>query len=92
MSRKLSRISSILVQLLLALSSAAVFAAELSPVGAWKTIDDQTGKPRGLVRITEVNGQYQGKIEKTFPLPGEIPIRSATSAAVRGAINRWWEW
>jgi len=73
MSRKLSRISSLLVQLLLVLSSAAVFAAELSPVGVWKTIDDQTGKPRGLVRITEVNGQYQGRIERAFPLPGEDP-------------------
>lgn len=71
--RELSRLSSVLVQLLLALSSAAVFAAESTPLGAWKTIDDQTGKPRGLIRITEVNGQYQGKIEKTFPDAGEDP-------------------
>jgi uncharacterized protein (DUF2147 family) len=48
-------------------------AAELSPSGLWRTIDDRTGKPRGLVRITEVNGEFQGKLEKTFPQPGEDP-------------------
>lgn len=46
-------------------------AAELTPVGLWKTIDDNSGQPRGLVRIREVNGQFEGKIEKGFPKPGE---------------------
>src|SRR5262249_35887682 len=49
------------------------FASELSPVGLWKTIDDTTGKPRGLVGITERNGEYQGKVEKVFIEPGEDP-------------------
>src|SRR5215475_14457219 len=48
-------------------------ASELSPVGLWKTIDDNTGKPRGLVRIMEQNGEYQGKVEKIFTAPGEDP-------------------
>ena len=48
-------------------------ASELSPVGLWKTIDDNTGKPRGLVRIMEQNGEYQGKVEKIFIEPGEDP-------------------
>ena len=49
-----------------------VDAADLSsPIGLWKTIDDNSGKPRGLVRIELINGQYQGKIEKIFPEPGE---------------------
>ena len=47
------------------------FANELSPVGVWKTIDDNTGKPRALVRITDANGEYQGQVEKIFPKPGE---------------------
>jgi len=46
-------------------------AAEPTPVGLWKTIDDNSGQPRGLVRIREVNGQFEGKIEKGFPKPGE---------------------
>jgi uncharacterized protein (DUF2147 family) len=50
-----------------------IHGAELSPVGLWKTIDDNTGKPGGLIRITMVNGQYQGKIEKIFTDPGEDP-------------------
>jgi len=49
----------------------SAYAANPSPLGLWKTIDDNTGQPRGLVRITEVNGQYEGKVEKIFPKPGE---------------------
>ena len=49
------------------------FASDLSPGGLWKTIDDNTGKPRGLVRIIEVNGEYRGRVEKIFPKPGEDP-------------------
>jgi len=48
-------------------------AAEPSPSGLWKTIDDNSGQARGLVRIREVNGQFEGKIEKAFPKPGEDP-------------------
>lgn len=61
------------ILILLTLAWTATFASELSPVGLWKTIDDNTGKPRGLVRIMEVNGEYQGKVEKIFPKPGEDP-------------------
>jgi uncharacterized protein (DUF2147 family) len=44
------------------------FAAEdaTSPVGLWKNIDDVTGKPKALIRITEANGELTGKIEKLF--------------------------
>ncbi len=42
-----------------------------SPVGLWKTIDDATGKPKALVRITENNGVLEGKIEKLFREPNE---------------------
>lgn len=59
--------------LVLALLCSAAFAADLSASGLWRTIDDRTGKPRGLVRITEVNGEFQGKLQKTFPQPGEDP-------------------
>jgi uncharacterized protein (DUF2147 family) len=45
--------------------------AQNSPVGLWKTIDDETGKPKSLVRITETNGELSGKIEKLFREPSE---------------------
>lgn len=42
-----------------------------SIVGAWKTIDDNTGEPRAVVEIYERDGLYFGKITKTFPQEGE---------------------
>jgi uncharacterized protein (DUF2147 family) len=42
-----------------------------SIVGAWKSIDDSTGKPRSIVRISESNGLYEGVIEKGFREPNE---------------------
>ncbi|MGH7874070.1 MAG: DUF2147 domain-containing protein [Candidatus Binatia bacterium] len=61
----------ILMSALLTLSAMAVNTAESTPVGLWKTIDDNTGQPRGLVRIREVNGRYEGTVEKGFPRPDE---------------------
>lgn len=59
--------------IVLLLAAVSLGAAEPSPAGLWKTIDDHTGQPKGLVRIREVNGQYEGKIEKIFPKPGDDP-------------------
>lgn len=41
-------------------------ADDSSPVGLWKNIDDVSGKPKALIRITETNGVLQGRIEKLF--------------------------
>jgi hypothetical protein len=80
----------LLIQLLLilALASPSALAAEPSAAGLWRTLDDSTGKPRGLVRITEVSGQYQGRLEKTFQSPVKIPIQSAINAVARAGISR----
>ncbi|WP_439519538.1 DUF2147 domain-containing protein [Hydrogenophaga sp.] len=49
----------------MALSVASLSAfAQMSPVGLWKTIDDDSKKEKSLVRITETNGVYSGRIEK----------------------------
>lgn len=40
------------------------FAQSMSPVGAWNTIDDETKKPKSLVRITEKDGVISGTVEK----------------------------
>ncbi|MDO4231322.1 MAG: DUF2147 domain-containing protein [Lautropia sp.] len=40
--------------------------AESGPVGLWKSIDEETGEPKSLVRIALVNGSLEGKIEKIF--------------------------
>jgi len=39
-----------------------------SPVGLWTPLDFSTGKPMGLIRIYESDGQFFGRIE---PVPGE---------------------
>lgn len=56
-----------------ALCAAALpaLAQDATPVGLWKNIDDVSGKPKALIRITEENGVLQGKIEKLFRAPSE---------------------
>lgn len=48
--------------LFVAFSASAL--AQMSPVGVWKTIDDETKKEKSLVRIKETNGVFTGTIEK----------------------------
>ena len=38
--------------------------AQATPVGLWKTIDDETKKEKSLVRISDGNGVLSGRIEK----------------------------
>jgi uncharacterized protein (DUF2147 family) len=55
------------------LATTSVYAAEPSPAGLWKTIDDRSGEAKGLIRIREINGKFEGKIDKIFPKPGDDP-------------------
>jgi uncharacterized protein (DUF2147 family) len=48
---------------LLGLASSFAFA-QMSPVGLWRTIDDETKTEKSLVRITETGGVMTGKVEK----------------------------
>ena len=41
--------------------------------GKWKTIDDNTGKEKSIVEITEREGKVFGKIIKIFTEPGKNP-------------------
>ncbi|QNB05677.1 DUF2147 domain-containing protein [Herbaspirillum frisingense] len=52
------------------LASTAAWA-DGSPLGLWKSIDDTTGRPKALIRITENNGELSGRIEKLFRAPEE---------------------
>lgn len=44
--------------------SVNALADPMSPVGAWNTIDDETKKPKSVVRITEKDGVISGMVEK----------------------------
>ncbi|MEO6897643.1 MAG: DUF2147 domain-containing protein [Caldimonas sp.] len=54
----------LLVAALLAGTSLTALAQSTTPVGLWKTIDDDTKKEKSLVRIVEAGGIYSGKVEK----------------------------
>ena len=44
-------------------------SADESPVGVWKTIDDETGEAKSLVKIYEREGVLYGKVQKLFKNP-----------------------
>ncbi|RJP69812.1 MAG: DUF2147 domain-containing protein [Comamonadaceae bacterium] len=56
-------IKTVVCTLALSLASLSAFA-QMSPVGLWKTIDDDSKKEKSLVRIKENNGVFSGTIEK----------------------------
>lgn len=66
-------ISYLAAALLCSLAAMAHAGDTPSAVGLWKNIDDATGKPKALIRISEVNGELTGKIEKLFLDPSEDP-------------------
>lgn len=70
---RLKQAGSIALVLAATLAAPPIRADDISPAGLWKNMDDVSGKPRALIRITESNGSLQGKIEKVFPAPTEDP-------------------
>jgi len=44
--------------------AAGTAVAQMTPVGLWKTIDDETKKEKSLVRVVDNGGVVTGRIEK----------------------------
>ena len=44
-----------------------------TPAGRWKTVDDNTGETRSVVKIYQINGVYFADIEKLIVKPGQNP-------------------
>jgi uncharacterized protein (DUF2147 family) len=59
-----SPLSRLCVGLFVAAVSMGALADPMSPVGTWNTIDDETKKPKSLVRIAEKDGVFSGTVEK----------------------------
>ena len=59
-----SSLSLYFIALLATGPSLAAATDPMSPVGAWTTIDDETKKPKSVVRISEKDGVLSGAIEK----------------------------
>ncbi len=53
-------------------------AAQSTPLGSWQSIDDETGQPKALLRITQrPDGTLSGRIEKLLiapPVPDPVCI------------------
>ena len=60
------RVLIVLLALAIPATRAVAQTQPQSPVGLWRTVDDKTGKERGLVRIMEVQGVLYGRLEKLF--------------------------
>ena len=57
------------------LGSAGLTLAQMTPVGLWKTIDDDGKTEKSYVRITETAGVVNGKIDKVLDpaaKPGDV--------------------
>ncbi|HEY9068501.1 MAG TPA: DUF2147 domain-containing protein [Burkholderiaceae bacterium] len=46
--------------------ASALAQAQATPVGLWKTIDDNTKKERSLIRISDTGGVLTGRLEKAL--------------------------
>ena len=53
-------------------------AAGPTPVGRWTTIDDDSKKPKSVVKIWEEDGKLLGRIESLILEPGEDPNPKCT--------------
>lgn len=56
-----------------AVAGMSAHAGGATPVGLWKTIDDETGMAKSLVRITDAGGELRGVVEKVFSPPASKP-------------------
>jgi uncharacterized protein (DUF2147 family) len=59
----------------------AIALAQATPVGLWKTIDDETKAEKSLVRITDNGGVLSGKVEKLMdPAKQDAKCKDCTDA------------
>lgn len=61
-----SHTRTVLLLVCLALGVAETANAQNTPVGLWKSVDDQTGEVKSLVRIVESRGRLVGRIEQVL--------------------------
>ena len=105
-SVKMAGIKSIIIlTVILCFATVSLFAENLSPIGNWKTIDDETGEAKSIVKIWVENDELQGKIIELFRKPdedqnptcakgsGELegkPILGATILHDLKEKGKWW--
>ena len=78
---------SLLMKKLLAIAAllvASVAHAQPTPVGLWKTIDDETKQEKSYVRIVEADGVLAGKVERVLDPARQDARCDACSDARKG--------
>ena len=85
-----------LFALAIGLAAVPMLASAQSPVGKWKTIDDETGKAKSIVEITQAsNGTLQGRVIEILSSDrGPNPTCDKCSGAnkgkpVKGMVILW---
>ena len=53
-------------------TTATAFFERTTAVGYWKTIDDETGEAKSIVKIYEVDGKYYGRVDRLLLKPGAL--------------------
>lgn len=71
MSSRSRRTISLAVLASVAMIMTNATATENSPLGRWRTIDDETGAQSGLVEITQIGNELTGRIVKIIPRAGD---------------------
>ena len=65
--------AALVASLMFAATTAYAFLSNRdSPVGYWKTIDDETGDAKSIVKIYEVEGKFYGRIDRLLKDPTAI--------------------
>lgn len=65
--------AAMLVALMFAATTAyAFFADPTKPIGYWKTIDDEDGEAKSIVKIYEVDGKIYGRVDRLLKEPGAL--------------------
>lgn len=64
----------------LLLAAGNVLAAENTPVGTWKTIDDDTGKPKSIVEISDHDGELRAVVKQILDRTPEDIARDGDPA------------
>ena len=103
LARTLTVIVGVVTVSVVSIAATSAWAQSDTPVGLWKTIDDETKQARSLVRITESGGQLSGKIEKILSdkpdavcdaCSGELKDKPVLGMMILRGLKKgsdWWE-
>jgi len=64
--------AALVATLLFVATSAMALVERTTAVGQWKTIDDETGEAKSIVKIYEVDGKLYGRVDRLLLNPGAL--------------------